>query len=275
MGRAKNEISERRKVIFFWEKKKYVRSSSRFGGGTIYSEIICDAISCYLKWKLKRGDYRRIIRSDSLKNLIDCYSNYLFASFFSFSSSKRTEIKKLKIRLIVEIYVVGPTLLPSIARNECVTTLLIRSYLPFAPVRQNRMSVRQQRVHRVLKPLRLTYARTLIFLISIFARHLRLRECAYMYMYKVRSFELTSGKIVKKKKEEKEKRKRERDGIKAAKRLLSFSPATMIILRIPDISLIDFFYCPVWSTSNFVLAGRRSQSYLKLLRASRTTATTS
>lgn len=32
-----------------------------------------------------------------------------------------------------------------------------------------------------------------------------------MYMYKVRSFELTSGKIVKKKKEEKEKRKRERE----------------------------------------------------------------
>lgn len=127
------------------------------------------------------------------------------------------------------------------------------------------MSVRQQRVHRVLKPLRLTYARTLIFLISIFPRHCCVCMCVRVYIYKVRSFELTSGKIVKKKREE----KRREMG------LLSFSPATMIILRIPDISLIDFFYCPVRSTSNFVLAGRRSQSYLKLLRASRTTATTS
>lgn len=110
-----------------------------------------------------------------------------------------------------------------------------------------------------------TYVRSNLNLPDIYIPATLLCIYVCVYIYKVRSFELTSGKIVKKKREE----KRREMG------LLSFSPATMIILRIPDISLIDFFYCPVRSTSNFVLAGRRSQSYLKLLRASRTTATTS
>lgn len=58
-----------------------------------------------------------------------------------------------------------------------------------------------------------TYARSNLNLPDIYIRATSTfaRVCVYVYIYKVRSFELTSGKIVKKKKEEKEKRKRERE----------------------------------------------------------------